>query len=39
VLDIARDRRDFRHERAMEIADMLVYSAFAELQATTKGGV
>lgn len=35
-LDLATDRRDFRAERAAEIADMLMYSAFAELQASDK---
>jgi hypothetical protein len=37
-LDLAHDRRDFRQERAAEIADMLVYSAFVELQVVAKGG-
>ena len=36
-VDLANDPRDFRHERAMEIADLLVYSAFAELQTATRG--
>ena len=31
-LDLANDARDFRHERASEVADLLIYSAFAELQ-------
>jgi hypothetical protein len=35
-LSLATDPRDFRHERAMEIADLLVYSAFAELQQATR---
>lgn len=31
-LDLAHDRRDFRKERSEEIQDLLVYSAFVELQ-------
>lgn len=39
ILNIATDRRDWRKERAEELADALVYGAIAEIQATTKGGV
>ncbi len=35
-LDLAQDRRDFRHERALEVQDLLIYSAFAELVATVR---
>lgn len=35
LLDLARDARDFRRERGEEIADLLVYTAFAELKAST----
>lgn len=31
-LDLARDRRDLEAERAAEVADLLVYSAMAELR-------
>lgn len=36
-LDLLRDARDFRRERALELADLLVYTAFAELSASMKG--
>jgi hypothetical protein len=36
-LDLEHDRRDWRRERGEEIADLLVYSAFAELTATRRG--
>ncbi len=32
TLDLERDRRDFRHERAEELADALTYSAMDEIQ-------
>lgn len=35
-LDVGTDRRDFRRERALEIADLLLYSAFIELQQATR---
>jgi len=35
-LSLATDARDFRQERADEIADLLVYTAFLELQAASK---
>jgi|HubBroStandDraft_3_1064219.scaffolds.fasta_scaffold893404_1 hypothetical protein len=35
-LDLKTDLRDFRKERAEEIADMLTYSAMAELKAALK---
>jgi hypothetical protein len=38
-LDIATDRRDWRKERAEELADAFVYGAIAEIQAATKGSV
>jgi hypothetical protein len=31
-LDVAHDPRDFRRERSEEIQDLLVYSAFIDLQ-------
>jgi hypothetical protein len=34
-LDLVHDARDFRKERSEEIADLLVYSAFIELQKAT----
>jgi hypothetical protein len=38
-LRLEADRRDWRHERGEELADALVYTAFAEVAATlTKGG-
>jgi hypothetical protein len=37
-LDLASDRRDWREERGEEIADLLVYSAFAELTTVRRGG-
>lgn len=30
-LDLAHDRRDWRHERAEELADALIYTAFDEV--------
>ncbi len=36
-LDLANDSRDWRRERGEEIADLLVYSAFAELIAARRG--
>jgi hypothetical protein len=33
-LDLAHDARDFRRERAEELADALCYGAFAEVAAT-----
>jgi hypothetical protein len=36
-LDLEHDRRDWRKERGEEIADLFVYSAFAELTATQRG--
>ena len=36
-LNLANDPRDFRQERASEVADLLIYSAFAELQAVARG--
>jgi hypothetical protein len=35
-LSIATDPRDWRRERALEIQDLLVYSAFEELKAATE---
>ncbi len=35
-LDLENDKRDFRKERGEEVADLLVYSAFLELNAITK---
>jgi hypothetical protein len=35
-LDLASDPRDWRRERAEELADALVYGAIAEVAATTK---
>jgi hypothetical protein len=32
VLDVAHDRRNFRYERAEELADALVYGALDELR-------
>lgn len=32
VLDLANDRRNLENERAEEVADLLVYTAMAELQ-------
>ncbi len=37
-LDLANDRRDFRRERAEELADAMVYDAVAEVAATLRGG-
>jgi hypothetical protein len=37
-LDLANDPRDFRRERSEEIADLLVYSAFMELQRAARAG-
>jgi hypothetical protein len=34
-LDLANDRRDWRKERAEELADALVYGAIAEVAATS----
>lgn len=31
-LDVARDQRDWRRERAEEVHDLLIYSAIAELK-------
>ncbi len=36
-LDLAKDPRDWRKERADELADALVYGAIAEVAATMKG--
>jgi hypothetical protein len=33
-LDVAHDQRDWRRERAEELADVLVYTAIAEVAAT-----
>lgn len=38
ALDLASDRRDFEKERGEEVADLLVYSAFAELKRLSAGG-
>jgi hypothetical protein len=35
-LDLENDARNFRRERSEEIQDLLVYSAFIELQKATK---
>ncbi len=35
-LDVATDRRDWRRERSEEIADLLIYSAIAELAEATR---
>lgn len=35
-LDLANDPRDWRRERAQELADVLVYGAFEELKGTTR---
>ena len=37
-LDLAHDARDFRRERAEELADALCYGAFAEVAATLRDG-
>jgi hypothetical protein len=37
-LDVARDARDWRKERAEELADALVYGAIAEVAATLGAG-
>ncbi len=37
-LDLANDSRDWRKERAEELADSLIYGAFAEVAAASKGG-
>ena len=37
-LDLANDRRDFRRERAEELADAMVYDAVHEVAATLRGG-
>lgn len=37
VLDLANDRRDLRAERSCELQDFLIYSAYAEIQAQTRG--
>jgi len=35
-LDLANDARDWRKERAQELADVLVYGAFEELKGATR---
>lgn len=35
-LDLATDRRNWGAERSLEIQDLLIYSAFAELTSETK---
>jgi len=35
-LDLANDPRDWRRERAQELADVLVYGAFEELKGATR---
>jgi len=37
-LDVASDRRDWRRERAEELADALVYGAIAEVAETLRTG-
>jgi hypothetical protein len=37
-VDLAGDRRDWRRERAEEIADLLVYSGFEELSRVLRDG-
>jgi hypothetical protein len=37
-LDLANDPRDFRKEQGEEVQDLLIYSAFIELQRATKAG-
>jgi hypothetical protein len=34
-LDLANDQRDWRRERAQEVADALAYGAFEELKGAT----
>jgi hypothetical protein len=38
-LRLEEDRRDWRRERGEELADALVYGAFAEVAATLSGGI
>jgi hypothetical protein len=35
-LDVTKDPRDWRHEQAEEMEDMLVYSAIADVAAATR---
>ncbi len=37
LLDVARDKRDWRAERALEIQDLLVYTAIAEVAEAARG--
>jgi hypothetical protein len=37
-LDIMADKRDFERERALELGDLLTYSAMAELRRVLAGG-
>ena len=38
ALDLANDQRDWEKERGEEVADLLVYSAFAELKRLARDG-